>query len=233
MNRKRLPNRADLVLNDPRWTALVNRDRNADGGFFYSVESTGVYCRPSCGARTPLPENVQFHATTDEAEAQGFRACKRCKPKELHAANEITARIAAACREIESSETVPSLQSLALAAGMSRFHFQRTFKFIAGITPGAYASAHRAARVRKSLRTSKTVTDAIYEAGFNSSSRFYEGVNGTLGMTPTAFRAGGLNAEIYFAIGACSLGHILAAQTERGVCAILIGDDTEQLVKDL
>ena len=195
MNRKRLPKQADLLLNDPRWTALVNRDRNADGAFFYSVASTGVYCRPSCGARTPLPQNVQFHATTDEAEAQGFRACKRCKPKQLHAANEVAARIATACRLIESSETIPSLDSLALAAGMSRFHFQRSFKLIAGITPGAYASAHRAARVRKSLKTSKTVTDAIYEAGFNSSSRFYERANGALGMTPTAFRAGGANAE--------------------------------------
>jgi len=233
MKTKRIPNRADLVLQDPRWALLVSRDRDADGTFFYSVASTGVYCRPSCGARTPRPENVQFYATTEEAETAGYRACKRCKPNELSPASELAARIAKACRLIESSERTPSLQSLAKLAGMSRFHFHRTFKSITGITPAEYASTQRASRVRESLERSKTVTDAIYEAGFNSSSRFYEGLNGVLGMTPTEFRAGGVNAEIYFAIGECSMGNILAAQTERGVCAILMGGDAEQLVRDL
>src|SRR5215469_12985839 len=110
MKTKRIPNRADLVLQDPRWALLVTRDRNADGIFFYSVASTGVYCRPSCGARTPRPENVHFHITTEEAEALGFRACKRCKPKELHPAREVAAMIAKACRLIESSVRMPSLQ---------------------------------------------------------------------------------------------------------------------------
>lgn len=233
MKTKQIPDRADLVLQDPRWAQLASRDRRADGAFFYSVSSTGVYCRPSCGARTPRPENVQFYATTAEAEAAGYRACKRCRPNELNPASEVAARIAKACRLIENSQTAPSLQSLAGLAGMSRFHFHRTFKSITGITPAEYASAHRAARVRESLETSRTVTDAIYDAGFNSSSRFYEGANGVLGMTPTEFRAGGANAEIYFAIGECSMGNILAAQTERGVCAILIGEDAEQLIRDL
>jgi len=223
----------ESVLRDPRWTLLVSRDRKADGKFFYSVASTGVYCRPSCGARTPRPENVHFFSTSEEAEAAGYRACKRCNPNELNPANEVAAKIAKACRLIERAETTPSLQALAKVAGMSRFHFHRTFKSVTGITPTEYASAHRAARVRESLERSKTVTDAIYDAGFNSSSRFYEGAHRVLGMTPTEFRAGGANAEIYFAIGQCSLGNILAAQTERGVCAILIGDDAEQLIRDL
>ena len=233
MMKKRSSNRAELVLQDPRWGSLVRRDRNADGKFFYSVASTGIYCRPSCGARSPRPENVQFYARIEDAEAAGYRACKRCKPNELHPASEVAARIAKVCRLIERLESTPSLQSLAKLAGMSRFHFHRTFKSITGITPAEYASAQRAARVRESLERSKTVTDAIYDAGFNSSSRFYEGANGVLGMTATEYRAGGANSEIYFAVGECSMGIILAAQTERGVCAILMGDDAEQLVRDL
>ena len=233
MATKRIRNSADLVLQDPRWSSLVNRDPNADGKFFFSVASTGVYCRPSCGARTPRPENVHFFATIGEAEAAGYRACKRCKPDELDPANKVVAKIAAACRFIENADSTPSLETLAKRAGMSRFHFHRTFKAVTGITPAAYASAQRTIRLRDSLERSKTVTDAIYDAGFSSSSRFYEGANGALGMSPTEFRAGGAQTEIYFAIGECSMGSILAAQTERGVCAILIGDNAEQLARDL
>ncbi len=233
MKMKRIPGQAGLVLQDPRWASLVSHDRSADGTFFYAVISTGVYCRPSCGARTPRPENVRFYDTADEAKAAGYRPCKRCKPDQLSPASEVAARIATVCRLIERSESTPSLQEMAKLAGISRFHFHRTFKSITGITPAEYASARRTARVRESLERSKTVTDAIYDAGFNSSSRFYEGADGALGMTPTEFRAGGANSEIYFAIGECSMGSILAAQTERGVCAILIGDDAEQLVRDL
>jgi len=233
MPTKRISERAELVLQDSRWTSLLTRDRHADGKFFYSVASTGVYCRPSCGARTPRPENVYFFATTAEAEAAGYRACKRCKPNELGPASEIAAKIAKSCRLIERSETTPTLQVLSKQAGMSRFHFHRTFKSITGVTPAQYASAQRSARMRESLERSKTVTEAIYDAGFNSSSRFYEGADRALGMTPTEFRAGGATAEIYFAVGQCSMGNILAAQTERGVCAILIGDDADQLVRDL
>ena len=233
MTTKRISERAELVLQDSRWTSLLHRDRNADGEFFYSVASTGVYCRPSCGARTPRPENVSFYARTEEAEAAGYRACKRCKPNELSPASEIAAKIAEACRLIERSESTPALQTLAKQASMSKFHFHRTFKSITGVTPAQYASAQRTARMRESLDRSKTVTEAIYDAGFNSSSRFYEGADRALGMTPTKFRSGGVNAEIYFAVGQCSMGNILAAQTERGVCAILIGDDAEQLVRDL
>lgn len=227
------PGRAEAVLEDPRWGSLVHRDRRADGTFFYSVQSTGVYCRPSCGARTPRPENVQFFSTAREAEAQGFRACKRCRPDAQSPAAELAARIAGVCRLIERSATAPTLETLARAAGMSRFHLHRTFKSMTGVTPAEYASARRAARLRSSLATSRTVTEAIYEAGFNSSSRLYEGADRLLGMTPGELRAGGANREIHFAIGACSLGSILAARTERGVCAILMGDDPAELVRDL
>jgi AraC family transcriptional regulator, regulatory protein of adaptative response / methylated-DNA-[protein]-cysteine methyltransferase len=233
MTTKRVSERAEAVLRNARWNALIKRDRHADGKFFYSVATTGVYCRPSCGARTPCPENVGFYATPDEAEAAGFRACKRCKPREQGPASEVAAKVAKACRVIEAADTAPSLQSLANQAGMSRFHFHRTFKSITGVTPAEYAAGQRTARVRESLERSKTVTEAIYDAGFNSSSRFYEGAERVLGMTPTEFRDGGTKAKIYFAVGLCSMGSILAAQTERGVCAILIGDDPEQLVQDL
>ena len=233
MATKRIAERAELVLKDARWASLLARDRGADGKFFYCVASTGVYCRPSCGARAPRPENVDFYATAEAAEAAGYRACKRCKPNDLNPASEITARIAEACRLIERSESTPSLDTLANKVGMSRFHFHRTFKSITGVTPAQYASAQRTARMRESLERSKTVTEAIYDAGFNSSSRFYEGAHRALGMTPTEFRSGGAKAEIYFAVGQCSMGNILAAQTERGVCAILIGDDADQLLRDL
>ena len=233
MATKRTSERAELVPQDSRWNSLLIRDRQADGKFFYSVASTGVYCRPSCGARTPRPENVHFHATPEEAEAAGYRACKRCKPNELSPASEIAAKIATSCRLIERSEITPSLQVLAQQAGMSRFHFHRTFKSITGVTPTQYGSAQRTDRMRESLERSKTVTEAIYDAGFNSSSRFYEGADRTLGMTPSEFRAGGARTTIYFAVGQCSMGSILAAQTERGVCAILIGEDADQLVRDL
>ncbi len=225
--------RTQRVVEDPRWSALLRRDRSADGVFFYSVASTGVFCRPSCGARAPRPENVSFFRTAEEAEAAGYRACKRCKPKERSPADEMAGRIADACRAIERSESAPSLQVLADEAGVSRFHFHRTFKAMMGVTPVQYAAAQRTTRIRESLGRSNTVTEAIYDAGFASSSRFYEGADRALGMTPTEFRDGGARATIVFAVGQCSMGNILAAQTERGVCAILIGDDAEQLVRDL
>lgn len=233
MPAKLVSERAKLVLEDTRWKLLLSRDRSADGTFFYSVASTGVYCRPSCGARTPRPENVQFHDTTGQAEAAGYRACKRCKPNALNPAGAIAAKIATACRLIERSENPPSLQMLADQAGMSRFHFHRTFKAVTGVTPAKYASARHTVRMHESLGKTKTVTDAIYDAGFSSSSRFYEKTDRALGMTPSEFRAGGAAAEIYFAVGQCSMGSILAAQTGRGVCAILIGDAAEPLVRDL
>ena len=221
------------TLADPRWLAVQARDAQADGSFFYSVRSTGVYCRPSCAARPARPENVAFHATAAEAERAGFRPCRRCRPDQPSLAEQQAAMVTAACRLIEQAETVPTLEQLAQPSGLSPFHFHRVFKAVAGVTPKQYATAHRNRRVRSGLERSHTVTEAIFDAGYNASSRFYETANEVLGMTPSRYRAGGADSEIRFAIGACSLGAILVAQSERGVCAILLGDDPDALARDL
>jgi AraC family transcriptional regulator of adaptative response/methylated-DNA-[protein]-cysteine methyltransferase len=213
---------------------VLARDRSADGTFYYSVKTTGVYCRPSCGARRPNRRNVAFHSTREAAEQAGFRACHRCRSDRDGAGQPHAAAIARICRIIESSATVPSLTSLARHAGMSAYHFHRTFKAITGLTPRAYAAAQRSKRVRDELqKRSKTVTEAIYDAGFGSGGRFYESSNQLLGMTPSEYRAGGGATQIHFAVGECSLGAILVAQSARGVCAILLGDDPDTLVRDL
>ena len=165
---------ATATQNDPRWHSVVEREGAADGKFFYSVKTTGVYCRPSCGARLARPENVQFYSTPEEAEKAGFRPCKRCKPKRIGPATENAAKIAKACRQIERSEKTLPLKKLADSVEMSVFHFHRTFKSITGLTPTAYAKAYRNRRMRDSLERSNNVTEAIYDAGFNSSGRFYE-----------------------------------------------------------
>lgn len=215
------------------WEAVVNRDRSQDGAFYYSVRTTGVYCRPSCAARLPRRENVAFYATTEEAERAGFRPCKRCRPNEAALAGQHAAAIEKACRLIENAEETPALDDLARAVGISRFHFHRLFKAQTGVTPRAYFAACRARRVREELGRDSTVTDALYNAGFASSGRFYAEAPGLLGMKPAAYKKGGAGAAIRFAIGECSLGSILVAATEKGICAILLGNDPEALVKDL
>ncbi len=218
---------------DARWLAVTNRDRRADGTFWYSVRTTGVYCRPSCPSRHPRRENVAFHADRTSAERAGFRPCKRCRPDQPSLAQRHADIVARACRDIETAEEPPALAQLARTAGMSPFHFHRVFKSVTGLTPKSYATAHRARRAREKLAGGRTVTEAVFDAGFNSSGRFYENANQVLGMTPADFRAGGTNTEIRFAIGQCSLGAILVAQSRRGVCAILLGDDPETLLNDL
>ncbi len=224
---------AAATENDPRWASVVTRSVEADGTFFYSVRTTGVYCRPSCAARLARPENVRFHLTRDDAERAGFRPCKRCKPDQPSLVGRHAASVTAACRLIETSPTVPPLQELAAHAGVSTFHFHRVFKAVTGLTPRAYAAAHRGRRVREELGRSRTVTAAIYQSGYGSNGRFYGESEQVLGMTPGDYRAGGVNAEIRFAIGECSLGSILVARSERGVCAILLGDDPESLAREL
>jgi AraC family transcriptional regulator, regulatory protein of adaptative response / methylated-DNA-[protein]-cysteine methyltransferase len=218
---------------DPRWASVVARDPKADGAFYYSVTTTGVYCRPSCAARPARPENVQLHMTREDAEEAGFRPCKRCKPDQPALIEQHAAKVTQACRLIEDSEDAPSLEELAGHAGVSPYHFHRVFKAITGLTPKDYAAAHRAKHVRKALGRSGTVTDAIYGAGYNSNGRFYERSNEVLGMTPSKYRTGGASTDIRFAVGECSLGSILVAQSERGVCAILLGNDPDALTHDL
>jgi AraC family transcriptional regulator, regulatory protein of adaptative response / methylated-DNA-[protein]-cysteine methyltransferase len=219
---------------DPRWAAIVARDREADGTFYYSVDTTGVYCRPSCGSRRANPKHVRFHPTAADAERAGFRPCRRCKPDQPPLDRMHAATVAAICRAIEGAGHAPSLAVLAKRARMSPYHFHRVFKAVTGVTPRAYAAAHRSKRVRHELeKEGKTVTEAIYDAGFNSGGRFYETSDQILGMTPTDYRAGGADAEIHFAVGECSLGAILVAQSAKGICAILLGDDPDALARNL
>ena len=218
---------------DPRWTALLARDPKADGSFVYSVETTGVFCRPSCPSRPARPQNVRFHLTPQAAAAAGYRACLRCRPTEPPPAVRHADAVAAACRAMEAAETQPRLAELAREAGLSPHHFHRLFKAATGLTPRAYAAGVRARRVRDALPSALTVTEAAYQAGFNSGGRFYAGADAALGMTPSAYRAGGRAADIRFAVGRCSLGSILVARTERGVCAILLGDDPGALLQEL
>ena len=219
--------------NDPRWAAVVARDPKADGQFVYAVKTTGIYCNPSSLARLPKPHNVEFFDSAEQARAAGYRPSKRAAKDQSELAAQHAATVAAACRQIESAETLPTLGELAEAAGLSSFHFHRVFKGVTGLTPKGYADAHRSRKVRERLADGGSVTDALYDAGFNSNSRFYEAADQLLGMKPGDYRAAGQNNDIRFAVGQCSLGAILVAQSERGVCAILLGDDPHQLVCDL
>ena len=223
----------DFATDDARYEAVRLRDRTADGVFFYSVASTGIYCRPGCAARLADRRNIAFHDTCQAAEAAGFRACKRCRPNADSQQERHVTVVKDACRLIEAAETPLSLEELADAAGISAFHFHRVFKQVTGVTPKAYASAKRAERLATHVSREPSITDAVYAAGFAAPSRFYEQANARLGMTPTSYRRGGENARIRFAIGDCTLGVILVAATDKGVCAILLGDDPQIVLRDL
>lgn len=222
---------------DARWAAVCARTPEADGRFWYSVRSTGVFCRPSCPARTPRRANVAFHASCAEAEAAGFRPCLRCRPLDPPLAERQAAAVALACGLIDvaldAGAAPPGLAALAEACAMSRFHFHRIFKAQTGITPKAYAAARRAARLETALGQAASVTAAAYDAGFQSSGRFYAASNGLLGMAPRRYRAGGEGEAIRFAVADCSLGALLVAATGKGICCILLGDDPALLVRDL
>ena len=218
---------------ETRWRMVTARDHAADGQFFYSVKTTGVYCRPSCAARLARRENFGFHATCEDAERAGFRACKRCKPDQHSLAEEHRGKVIAACRLIETADTAPPLGELAEWVGLSRYHFHRIFKSVTGVAPKAYMDARRINKVQAQLKQSDSVTGAIYDAGYNSSGRFYANSNGILGMPPTDYRDGGKNNLIRFALGECSLGSFLVAMTDKGVSAILLGDDPDLLLREL
>ena len=218
---------------DPRWAAIVARDAKADGLFVYAVKTTGVYCRPSSASRLPRPENVEFFDTPAHAEAAGYRPSRRAAGDQTQLAAHHAKLVADACRQIEQAETPPSLEALARQAGLSSFHFHRVFKAVTGLTPKGYAGALRSRKVRDGLKAQQSVTDTLYDAGFNSNSRFYAAADQVLGMKPQEYKAGGANNLIRFAVGQCSLGAILVAQSQRGVCAILLGDDPDTLVRDL
>ena len=226
-----LPLRSDT--DDAKLAAIRARDAGADGRFVYAVATTGVYCRPSCAARPARRENISFHADPATAERAGFRPCKRCRPNEAPRAEREAALVAQACRAIEAAEEVPALETLAASAGLSPFHFHRLFRRIAGVTPRAYAAEQRARRVQSSLEHGESVTHALYDAGFNSSSRFYEAAGAMLGMRPAAYRAGGEGETIRHAFGHSDLGLVHVAATDRGICAIALGDDASALEAEL
>lgn len=228
------PAATNRTEDDARWAAVRARSAQADGHFVYAVRTTGVYCRPSCGARPARPENVSFHDTPAAAEAAGFRPCRRCKPLEASLATQQAAVVARLCRRLEAEDPPPALAQLADDAQWSPFHLHRVFKRITGLTPKAYAAAQRGRRVQAALAASRgSVTDAVYAAGYGSGAGFYAQAPQLLGMTPTRWRAGGDGADLRFAVGQCSLGAILVARSEVGLCAILLGDDPDTLTRDL
>ncbi|HWU50705.1 MAG TPA: bifunctional DNA-binding transcriptional regulator/O6-methylguanine-DNA methyltransferase Ada [Asticcacaulis sp.] len=220
-----------LIETDPRWDAVLRRAPDAD--FVYGVLTTGIYCRASCPSRRPRPENVAFFDNCDAAEAAGLRACLRCRPRGEDPAVRTVAIIAQACRRIEASDALLRLDDLAREAGLSPYHFHRLFRAQTGVTPQAYARAQRDKRMRAALDGDVSVTGAIYDAGYGSASRFYEGAAARLGMTASRYRDGGAGEAIRFAIAQSSLGAVLVAESDKGVCAISLGDDPEGLTQAL
>ncbi len=214
---------------DKCWAAVERRDAGADGGFYYGVRTTSVYCRPGCPSRRPLRANTAFFATIAEAEAAGLRACKRCRPTDASTASRHVAAIERACALLRASETMPSLAELADAAAISRFHFHRVFKQITGATPRDYARTHRLGDFARRLDNGEKVTEAIYGAGFGSSSRAYDAAPAALGMTPAARRRGGSGETVRYVTVATPLGWALVAATARGVCQTALGDDRKHL----
>ncbi|HEY3912749.1 MAG TPA: bifunctional DNA-binding transcriptional regulator/O6-methylguanine-DNA methyltransferase Ada [Stellaceae bacterium] len=214
---------------DECWAALEKRDGAEAGRFFYGVMTTGVYCRPGCTSRLPLRRNTAFFETTQAAEAAGLRPCKRCRPTDASTASRHLAAIEKACALLRASETMPSLAELADAAAISRFHFHRLFKQVTGVTPRDYARTHRLGHLAQRLDAGEKVTEAIYAAGFGSSSRAYDAAPSALGMTPAARRRGGEGETIRFVTVATPLGWALVAATERGVCLTALGDDRDSL----
>lgn len=217
------------VIDNACWGAVTGRDRHADGTFYYAERASTVYNRPSCVARPARREDVLTFATTAEAEAAGFRPCHRCRPDQPTLQEQRAEAVVRACRVIDGTNDTPNLGDLADAAGFSRFHFHRVFKATTGVTPHAYMAACRSQRIRDGLRTADTVADAIYAAGFNSNGRFYATAPAILGMTPTSFRAGGAGTHIQNHVGACSMGPVLVAVADRGVCAILLDGEPDVL----
>lgn len=215
------PSASRYETDEERWRAVRDGDGAADGKFYYVVRTTGIYSRPSCVARLARRENVEFHSTLEEVRARGYRPCRRCHPDEPEQNRYYADTVARACLLMDGALTPPNLDAVARTAGYSRFHFHRMFKSLAGVTPYAYWTAVRARRVRAELIGARTVSDAIYQAGFNSNGQFYAASSAILGMTPQEFRAGGAGVRIRSAVGTTSLGPVLVAATAKGVCAIL------------
>jgi AraC family transcriptional regulator, regulatory protein of adaptative response / methylated-DNA-[protein]-cysteine methyltransferase len=218
---------------DVRWAGVLRKDASLDGQYLFAVKTTGIYCRPSCPSRTPHRRNVAFYDDAQSAQEAGFRACLRCAPDGLSKQEEQTQAVLQACRIIEASQERIGLDDLARSVNLSPHHFHRVFKQITGVTPLDYFKARQISKIGESIKTNTTVTEAIYDAGFSSSGRFYENTNAMLGMTPKAYKAGGAGEVIRCAVRTCALGLVLVAATKRGICTIEFGDDAKELAERL
>jgi AraC family transcriptional regulator of adaptative response/methylated-DNA-[protein]-cysteine methyltransferase len=216
------------------WQAVVNRDSGYDGKLFFGVRSTGIYCRPSCPAKRPRREQVVFFQLPEIAERAGFRSCKRCQPRNVAAGDPQVEMVRRACKYIEDRrDKHPTLEDLSVHTGVSAYHLQRIFKRIVGISPRQYADAMRLEQFKTGVKNGATVTGAMYDAGYGSSSRLYESAHAKLGMTPADYRRGGKEMKITYAIVDCALGRLLVAGTEKGICAVRLGDTDETLEANL
>ncbi len=223
----------DLSRDDLRWNAVLGRDHALDGEFVYAVRTTGVYCRPSCPSRRSKRENTVFFATPVEAEQTGYRECLRCRPTQPSVEERRVQAVRAACAVIDAAEQAPGLSELAATVGLSPSHLHRQFKRLVGVTPREYAAGKRVARLQDGLHTGRTVADAIFAAGYGSGSRVYETAKRTLGMTPGQYRDGGRNLTIEFTVTHSSLGRMLVAATDQGVCCIEFGTSKKALQQSL
>lgn len=227
--------RTQTLCDDPRWQAVLERDPRADGQFVYAISTTGIYCRPTCPSRRPKPEHTQIFDQPHQAEKAGFRPCLRCVPQRRETLQQQQSRLVEeACRLIRDNEAAPDLSALAEHAGFSMSHFHKLFKQVTGITPKKYAQSLRLEKLEHELANNKTsVTEAIYNSGYNESSNFYATQNRLSGMTASTHKKGGTDIKLDYAIAPCSLGKVLVAATAKGISSILLGDDDDALLEDL
>lgn len=218
-----------FMTEEERWQGVAGRDPASEGRFVYAVATTGIYCRPTCSSRRPLRRNVLFFDSWQEAEQSGFRACLRCAPASGNVSSALPEPVLRACRAIDGAEEPLSLEQLASLAGISRYHLHRLFKSALGVTPKQYASQRRAQRLQQGLQQGESVSGAMYGAGFGSSSRLYEDSDRLLGMSPGRYRKGGEGERVRWTIAGSTLGHVLVAATDRGICAIELADTPEML----
>src|SRR5216684_720398 len=223
------------IMNHPElWNAVLARDASRDGSFVFAVRSTGIYCRPSCPARRPRREQVRFFHLPEAAEQAGFRACRRCHPRRAQTGDPQIDLVRRICHAIDEHDEEPlTLKTLSTETGVSAHHLQRTFKSVMGITPRQYAESRRLDQFKSRVKDGASVTEAMYDAGYGSSRGLYEKSSARLGMTPATYGRGGQGMRIIYTIAACSLGRVLVAATERGVCSVALGDSDAELVTAL
>ena len=225
---------AAVLNNSELWSAVLARDTARDGSFVFAVRSTGIYCRPSCPARRPKREQVSFFQIPEAAEQAGFRACRRCHPRRARTDDPQIALVRQICHSIDEHDEEPTtLKTLSADLGLSAQHLQRTFKGVMGITPRQYAESRRLKQFKSKVKTGSSVTDAMYDAGYGSSRGLYEKSSARLGMTPATYGRGGRGMRIIYTIAKCSLGRLLVAATERGVCSVALGDSDADLERAL